>query len=126
VIGYVLALAVFGAPGTEVPESPSGVGQVVTSVVRPVPLEPVLIVVASAASVIIGVVVRMRGARWGLYVAWGGSVLLTIVGAIFIFGVFGPILIASLALLPVLVVFTWFGRGVHSSAQLARARSRSG
>jgi len=118
VIAYVLFLVVVGASWTEVRESPSGSPAGAVTVFRPVPLEPALIAMVTATFAILGIALRVRGGRWGLHLAWIGAASLTTFGAIFIFGSFGVIFIAGLALLALIAVFTWFGRDRSASSEL--------
>jgi hypothetical protein len=117
VIVYVLFLVVVGASWTDVPESPSGSPAGAVTVFRPVPLEPALIAFVTASFVILGIALRVRGGRWGLHLAWIGAASLTIFGAIFIFGSFGVIFLAGLALLALIAVFAWFGRDRSASSE---------
>lgn len=111
VVVYVLFITIVGAFWTEVPESPPG-GMPADPIVvlRPAPIEPALIALVTTGLVIVGVAVRLRGPRWGLYVASVGATAMTIFGAIFIFGSFGLTFIAGVALLVFIAAFAWFGR----------------
>lgn len=114
VIAYVLFVAVVGTSWTEVPEGPPGTPVDPTIVLRPTPIQPVLIAFATASLAVGGIVARLRRHRWGLYVASIGAVGLTIFGAFFIFGSFGLTFIAGVALLAFLAVFAWFGRNTDA------------